>query len=145
MDRKPTVLSILHVLASGEVGGLESVVRALAVGLSQRGHDVSVIAILDLEPVPHPFELSLAREACNRDPLAPARHLLREGVFRAFLRAAPRVVHAHGYRRMCRGKRSAPARIAAISTVRRFTGTGRIGCTSASRSAPCADATPWSR
>ena len=125
-DRDPAALSILHVLASGAMGGLESVVKALAVGLSRRGHQVCVIAILDLEPAPHPFELSLARAGLPVSPIRlPPRAYLRERtrLSEHFRRAAPQVVHTHGYRADVQG--GAVARrlgIPTISTVHGFTG-----------------------
>jgi glycosyltransferase involved in cell wall biosynthesis len=122
----PNALSILHVLASGHVGGLESVVKALALGLSERGHHVGVVAILDLEPAPHPFELSLARADLPVTPLRlPPRAYLRERrcLSEHFLRAAPQVVHTHGYRADVQGGSVARRLgIATISTVHGFTG-----------------------
>ena len=124
--RTEAALSILHVLASGEVGGLESVVKALAVGLSQRGHHVNVIAILDLERAPHSFELSLARAGLPVTPIRlPPRAYLRERrrLSEHFLRAAPQAVHTHGYRADVQaGSVARRLGIATISTVHGFTG-----------------------
>jgi glycosyltransferase involved in cell wall biosynthesis len=121
-----SALSILHVLASGEVGGLESVVKSLAGGLRRRGHRVGVIAILDLEPAPHPFELSLAASGLPVTPIRlPPRAYLRErrSLYQHFLRAAPQVVHTHGYRADVQaGSVARRLGIATISTVHGFTG-----------------------
>ena len=125
-ESNPAALSILHVLASGEVGGLESVVKALAVGLSQRGHQIRVIAVLDPEPAAHPFELSLARVGLSVTPIRlPPRAYLRERgrLSEQFLRSAPQVVHTHGYRADVQaGSVARRLGIATISTVHGFTG-----------------------
>src|ERR1700691_1894929 len=62
--------SILHVLAPAPAGGLERVVRALAVGQATRGHTVTVAAVLErgqhrsadaaAEAYEHPFVTSFA-------------------------------------------------------------------------------------
>ena len=108
------------------MGGLESVVKALTVGLSRRGHHVNVIAILDLEPSPHPFELSLARAGLPVTPirLRPRAYLReRRRLTEHFLRTAPQVVHTHGYRADVQaGSVARRLGIATISTVHGFTG-----------------------
>ncbi len=125
-ESNPAALAILHVLASGEVGGLESVVKSLAGGLSRRGHRVGVLAILDLEPAPHPFELSLAGTGSTVTPirLPPCAYLReRRCLSEHFLRAAPQVVHTHGYRADVQGGSVARRLgIATTSTVHGFTG-----------------------
>ena len=47
-----TPLSILHVLAPADAGGLETVVRTLASGHSARGHTVAIAAVLDRDTNP---------------------------------------------------------------------------------------------
>ena len=51
--------TIAQVLAPATYGGLESVVVLLTRGLSERGHRVPVVLVLDDEPNPHPFEEAL--------------------------------------------------------------------------------------
>lgn len=92
-------LSILHVVAPGEVGGKESVVRLLGVGQRDRGHAVRVAAIVD--GARHPFVRQLNEAGVEAIPLAlPARAYLRERALLADLcrRYRPSIVHTHGYR-----------------------------------------------
>src|SRR5579864_1347474 len=46
---------ILHILAPGEVGGLESVVRSLASAQQAQGHLVAAAAVVDRESPEHPW------------------------------------------------------------------------------------------
>jgi glycosyltransferase involved in cell wall biosynthesis len=114
------------VLASGDFGGLESVVRALAGGLLRRGHEVRVAAVLDLEPTPHPFESAMAREGIPVEPIRlPARAYRRERRELAALcrRLRPQVVHSHGYRADVQaGAVAHRLGIPAVTTVHGFTG-----------------------
>lgn len=118
---------VLHVLAPGEIGGLERVVQALAAGLSSRGHDVHVAAILD-RPVEHPMFASLRAAGVTVHPIAiPPRGYRRErGEIGALCRQLrPDVVHTHGYRA---DVIDAPAARSlgtpTVSTVHGFTGGG---------------------
>jgi glycosyltransferase involved in cell wall biosynthesis len=85
-----------------------------------------VVAILDLEPDPHPFELALRETGVELVPLRlPPRAYLRE---RALLRETLRgldaqVVHTHGYRAdLQAGSVARSLGIATVSTVHGFTG-----------------------
>src|SRR5215470_16894229 len=70
-------LTILHVVAPTQVGGLERVVHALATGQRAAGHRVSVAVILGSSP--HPFVQSLADSGVAVVPLElPPRAYLRE-------------------------------------------------------------------
>lgn len=94
-------LTILHVVAPGEVGGLESVVQALALGHSQRGHRVSVAAVFEPRSGEHPFPAALRSAGVRTTSLClPARAYLRERrLIRDLCEAErPDVVHTHGYR-----------------------------------------------
>lgn len=100
-------LSVLHVVTpAAAVGGLERVLRALAVGHRSRGHQVSVVAIVagqggrwadaqrkvveDLrEGGVHVLATELPARAYWRD---------RATVAAALKEARPDVVHTHGYR-----------------------------------------------
>jgi glycosyltransferase involved in cell wall biosynthesis len=95
---------IVHVLAPAGFGGLESVVRGLAVGQRERGHEVHVLPVF-----PDHAELADARtfirSLTDRQvevlPLVVgARRYLRERAWmrRAFTGLRPEVVHTHGMR-----------------------------------------------
>lgn len=122
------MMVICHVLAPARVGGLERVVRALAVGHSGRGHHVHVIAVLDWPEGPHPFVEELRGGTVHVHELRlPPRRYLRERrrVEELCRRSTPDVVHTHGYR--CDVVDSGAARrlgIATVTTVHGFTGGG---------------------
>ena len=125
-------LSILHLLAPCEAGGLESVVRALAIEQRDRGHATRVAAVVGAACREHPFVTSLKEAAVEADTLAiPDRAYLREGAFVADLcrRHRPDVVHTHGFRPDVLD--AAVARhlgVPTITTVHGFTGGGwRVG------------------
>jgi glycosyltransferase involved in cell wall biosynthesis len=94
-------LVILHVLAPAQVGGLEQVVHALAVGHCAAGHRVCVAAVVSQDPAEHPFIENLRAEGVDvRVAQVSPRAYARE---RAFIRELcrelqPDVVHTHGYR-----------------------------------------------
>src|SRR5438067_11384262 len=48
-------LSVLHVIAPGDVGGAERVVHTLATGQHRAGHQVRVVAVLANGADRHPF------------------------------------------------------------------------------------------
>lgn len=119
---------VLHLLAPGEVGGLESVVGALAEGHRRRGGDVAVAATLsDGAPEP-PFLRALRDRGVEVVAIRiPDRAYLREGaeVARLCRRWEPAVVHSHGYRADLVGAPAARRlRIATVTTVHGFTGGG---------------------
>jgi glycosyltransferase involved in cell wall biosynthesis len=121
-------VSIVHLLAPGAVGGLESVVRALAVGQARRGHNTRVVAVLG-RPGSAPAWLDeLAAHGVGIVPLhLPGRRYLRERAAIAELcrELRPSVVHTHGYRPDVVGAAGARmAGIATVSTVHGFTGGG---------------------
>lgn len=98
-------MRILHVVAPGEVGGLERVVHALATGFSGAGEDVHVAALLHTLPTPpvsgHPFVEALRAAGITVHLLAlPDRAYLREraAVGRLCGLLRPDIVHTHGYR-----------------------------------------------
>ena len=90
---------ILHCLAPAPVGGLESVVRALAVGHQTRGHKILIAAVVDRHD--HPVVCGLRDlgidvveiHAAARD-FRKERRLIEEIIHRK----RPDIVHAHGYR-----------------------------------------------
>ena len=94
-------LSIVHVLAPCESGGLENVVRSLAGAQRASGHLVRVIAVTDDRPAPHPFVTALLRDGTDVTAVpVPPRAYLRERAALAALCAQwrPDIVHTHGYR-----------------------------------------------
>lgn len=119
---------ICHVLAPAEVGGLERVVRALAVGHRGLGHEVHVMAVLGRADGSHPFVEALrCEEIPVHEVVLPPRRYLRERrrVGRLCRELAPDIVHTHGYR--CDVVDSGVARrlgIATVTTVHGFTGGG---------------------
>jgi glycosyltransferase involved in cell wall biosynthesis len=120
-------MNLLHVLAPGEVGGLERVVQALALGLVKRDHDVHVATILDRR-AEHPMCPPLRGAGVTVHPIVvPPRAYRRERAeVESLCRSiAPDVVHTHGYRA---DVIDAPAarglNIPTISTVHGFTGGG---------------------
>jgi glycosyltransferase involved in cell wall biosynthesis len=94
-------LTILHVTAPAQVGGLERVVEALTVGHAEAGHSVHVIAVVDSAEHADRFLRPLVSRGVHAHPVVVAsRAYLRE---RASIRdicqsIAPSVMHTHGYR-----------------------------------------------
>ena len=97
MTGKP--LHIAHVLAPADVGGLETVVRSLALGHSAMGHSVDLIAVLDS---PGNRFVEEARDAGIRVHVveSPARSIRpeRRGIRDFLTRNHVDVLHSHGYR-----------------------------------------------
>jgi glycosyltransferase involved in cell wall biosynthesis len=122
-------LTILHVVAPGPVGGLESVVRALAVGHHARGHQVRVVAVLDgPRPAVHPFLDSLEAAHVTVMPVtvgARAYRMERAAITRICAETSPDVVHSHGYRTdVVDAGAARRAGIPTVTTVHGFTGGG---------------------
>jgi glycosyltransferase involved in cell wall biosynthesis len=119
---------ILHVLAPGEVGGLESVVRALASAQQASGHAVAVAAIVDREVPEHPWVTAARADGIQVCPCAvPPRAYHRERVEVARLceSLGPDVVHTHGYRPdVLAGGVARRLGHATVTTVHGFTGGG---------------------
>ena len=119
-------LSLLHVLAPGEVGGLETVVRLLAAGQLRAGHTVSVLSMV-LTDQPEPgLHRALSAAGVSVVPLSlPPRSYLRERrELRAVLtRLRPDIVHTHGYRPDVQvGAVARSLNLATVSTVHGFVG-----------------------
>ena len=92
-------LSILHVLAPTDVGGLETVVQLLAAGHTHCGHSVEIAAVVTS---PKNLFVEQARDAGIKVHViaSPARSFLpeRHGVRDLIKRKRVDVVHSHGYR-----------------------------------------------
>jgi glycosyltransferase involved in cell wall biosynthesis len=124
----PSPLTILHVTAPAQVGGLESVVTMLARGHVGMGHRVYVAALLDPAGGMYPFLDALEKEGVQtvRMPL-PVRAYSREraAIRRLCEEVLPDVVHTHGYRSdVVDGGVARAAGVPTVSTVHGFTGGG---------------------
>jgi glycosyltransferase involved in cell wall biosynthesis len=117
---------VLHVLAPGPFGGLESVVAMLAGEWAARGGAVGVVLAMDADsPVPDRWSalepegvavlrLSIAHRAYHQE-----WRLYRD----TFRRWRPEIVHCHGYRPdILAGWAARGCRLARVSTVHGFTG-----------------------
>ena len=96
-------LSVLHLIAPGDVGGAERVVHALASGQARAGHRVTVAAVLSngADHRSHPFLGPLERAGVDTVVLrVPPRAYRRERSACVELchRLRPDVVHTHGIR-----------------------------------------------
>lgn len=94
-------LVIVHIVAPGEVGGTESVIRGLATGHQRQGHQVHVIGVVEPEPRDHPYLRSLSDAGIRVHALhLNSRAYLQERriVRRLLQEIRPDVVHTHGFR-----------------------------------------------
>ena len=118
-------LTILHITAPAAVGGLESVVHALATGHRDRGHVVHVAAAIPPDEHDHPFLRRLANDGIQVHPIAvSARSYKAERASVAALCRSirPSVVHTHGFRSdVVDGGIARRLGIATVSTVHGFT------------------------
>lgn len=91
--------SVSHILAPGVVGGLETVVAALAVGMARRGHRVRLLPLLGLDrqySALDPLQEAGVEVVPIRCP--PRRYRAEVRRVRAELEIAPgTVAHSHGY------------------------------------------------
>lgn len=118
--------SVLHALAPGPAGGLESVVQLLARGWAERGGRVGLALTLDEGATLAPGFRELEGHGVTLLPrvLPPRayfreRRLLAEGM-REF---APDVVHTHGYRAdLLAGSAARACGLPRVSTLHGFTG-----------------------
>ncbi len=121
-------LTILHVTAPAEFGGLERVVHALSAGHVRRGHRVHVIAVTESDAAEHRFLASLTDSRVRVHQVTiPTRAYLRErrSVATILRDVEPDVVHTHGYRADLVDRSVAGGLgFATVSTVHGFTGGG---------------------
>jgi len=99
LSRRP--LSILHVVAPADFGGLESVVRELTAGHVRHGHTVRVALVLSPGSQPHPLVLALEAVGATPIPLYLGNRDYpgeRRAVRELCRLHRPDVVHTHGYR-----------------------------------------------
>jgi glycosyltransferase involved in cell wall biosynthesis len=120
--------SVVHLCAPAHVGGLERVVQGLARGLALRGHDVTVVAVVEegadtgrlFDPMRAAGVRTLSLEMGARAYLSERREI---GALLSDLR--PRVLHTHGYRPdLLHGD---VARRLGIATVTTLHGSSRMG------------------
>ena len=118
----------MHILAPGEVGGLESVVRSLAAGQQARGDQVAVVAVVDRLAPEHPWVAAAKADGIpvHVCPIPPrAYHRERTAVARVCASVGPDVVHTHGYRPdVLAGGVARRLGHATVTTVHGFTGGG---------------------
>lgn len=118
-------VAVLHVVAPGQVGGLESVVLALTAGQAARGNRVHVAAVLDGQPQKHAFldALGVDHTACVLAPRDYRGERARIAALCARLR--PDIVHTHGYRPdVIDAAIARRAGIPTVTTVHGYTGAG---------------------
>jgi glycosyltransferase involved in cell wall biosynthesis len=121
----------VHVLAPAREGGLERVVRTLAGGLTRRGHQIAVAAVISPGEAPHAW-IEAARDAgIDVVPVEvpPRGYLAERRAIRALVaerRAG--ILHTHGYRPdVVDGSIARGRGIPAVSTVHGFIGAGFKG------------------
>src|SRR6267143_3175549 len=122
------MLTVLHVTAPAQFGGLERVVEALAGGQRRAGHAVHVALVLDGGGGDQQLAQALRRAGVAVELLPlPARAYRRERAAIAELcrRLRPAIVHTHGYRPDVVDSAIPPRHgIPVVSTVHGFTGGG---------------------
>lgn len=102
MERRAP-LNVVHIAAPAPagVGGLESVLLGLTLGLRRRGTNVSVAPVVTSNPDRHPVIRTLRQEGVPVHPIVvPRRGYLQERreVRRLLDMSRPDIVHTHGYR-----------------------------------------------
>lgn len=119
-------LSIMHVVAPEPVGGVQTVVHALATGHVRRGHTVRVVAVLARGEEHHPLLRRLVGTGVEVHPvfLEGRSYLQERRIIRDLCgRYRPDVVHTHGYRTDVLSSGVARRlRIPTVTTVHGFTG-----------------------
>lgn len=115
--------TVLHVIAPAPFGGAETVVRALATGLRERGVTISVLAAVNTPA--HPFVAAL-RNAGFEPAISSGGRMKQIRAIRALKRdGRARIVHSHGYRSDVLARlANRDGGSALISTVHGFTGGG---------------------
>ncbi len=93
-------MKIVHLVAPARFGGLERVVRALAIDQKKAGNDVTLIALLESGVAEPPLLSELRDTKVHVIPVVyPARSFRaqRRSVREICRRARPDVLHSHGY------------------------------------------------
>ena len=127
----PDRLTILHVTAPAEFGGLERVVEALAGGHARAGHRVHVAAVIGPDDPDPALAVALRRAGVEVHILRiAARRYLAERSFIAQLcrTVRPDVMHTHGFRSdVVDGGIARKLGIPCLTTVHGFTRAGGRG------------------
>jgi glycosyltransferase involved in cell wall biosynthesis len=122
VSRSP--LDVLYLTAPGRVGGLETVVLALASGLRGRGHRVTVAAAVERDAAGHPF-LDALTAADVKVAVVPEAYGAERRAVRALAReTGAGVIHSHGYRSDAQLRLARPRGTPVVTTVHGFTGGG---------------------
>ncbi|MEP6572539.1 MAG: glycosyltransferase [Gemmatimonadota bacterium] len=118
----------MHLLAPGSAGGLETVVRSLAIGQHRRGIAVRVLSVVGAGEPEISLHLELTRAGIEviRVPVPPRAYAHeRAEILRHLQRIGPAIVHTHGYRAdVIGGGVARKLRIPTVTTVHGFTGGG---------------------
>lgn len=119
-------LSILHVVAPAETGGLETVLLLLASGQREHGHRVRVAPTLPRPDASQDWCRALRDAGVDVEPLVlPGRRYFSElrRITHICRRWRPAIVHSHGYRSDVIGAFAARrARVPTVTTVHGFIG-----------------------
>jgi glycosyltransferase involved in cell wall biosynthesis len=121
-------LSIVHLCAPAQVGGLERVVQGLACGQRARRHRVALVAVVDPTATLTAFFEPFTDAAVEvvKVPLAARSYLQERRAVRQFLKSwQPDVLHTHGYRSDILN--GGPARRLGVATVSTLHGSSRMG------------------
>jgi glycosyltransferase involved in cell wall biosynthesis len=126
---RPERLSVVHVLAPGEFGGLESVVRLMTAGQRRRGHEVLVAPILPRRTLRPAWLATLADSGVPVEPIvaAPRAYLSQWRLLVELFRdRRPRIVHTHGYHAdVLAGRAARRVGLPVVATVHGFVGGDR--------------------
>ena len=118
---------MLHVLAPGAAGGLETMVQALSAAQQASGRPVAIAALVSDDP--HPFVESARRRRLEVLPVrtAPRSYLAMWRALRGAMReAGAGIVHTHGYvADVIAGMAARSLRVPTVATAHGFTGGGR--------------------
>ncbi len=121
-------LSIVHLCAPAEVGGLERVVQGLSIEGAVRGHQLSVVVVQHPEADLTPFLSELNRSGVETTTVrVKGRRYVAEirEISRLLRKVRPDVLHTHGYR--CDILHGWHARRRGLATVSTLHGSSRMG------------------
>jgi glycosyltransferase involved in cell wall biosynthesis len=128
LDAPGSGVTVLHMLAPAPIGGLERVVRLLAVEQARAGQRVHVAAVVSPGEEDHPFAAAARADGVDVYMLIVGnRQYLREyrEVQTLCARLRPHIVHTHGFRPdVVDGAAARAMGIATVSTVHGFTRNG---------------------
>jgi glycosyltransferase involved in cell wall biosynthesis len=117
---------VVHAVAPGRVGGLESVVQALAIGQHSNGCRVSICSVVSPGDEDLPLHQALVAGGVSVMPVViRGRHYLQElrQVTNVLQQVAPDIVHTHGYRSdLIAGRAARGQGFKTVSTVHGYTG-----------------------